>query len=181
MTIPETKDWTWVLQRPCPECGLDIRSFAREDIPAIISANATSWQQALTVSADPAARPAHGTWSPVEYACHVRDLLILCDYRLGLMLIQDDPLFANWDQDQAAVTGRYSEQVPADVAAQLIDAAATAVSRFADVAPGQWLRKGRRSDGAQFTVETFGRHLVHEAVHHWYDVTGVRHSDPHYP
>jgi hypothetical protein len=21
--IPDTKDWTWVLDRPCPECGLD--------------------------------------------------------------------------------------------------------------------------------------------------------------
>jgi hypothetical protein len=83
MMIPET-DWTWVLQRPCPECGLDTRSFAREDIPAIISANAASWQQALTVSAGPAAGPARGTWSPTEYACHVRDLLVLCDYRLGL-------------------------------------------------------------------------------------------------
>jgi hypothetical protein len=31
-------------------------------------------------------------------------------------------------------------------------------------------------DATAFTVETFGRHLVHEAVHHLYDVTGVQHS-----
>jgi hypothetical protein len=37
------------------------------------------------------------------------------------MLTQDDPLFANWDQDEAAATGRYSEQAPAEVAAQLTD------------------------------------------------------------
>jgi hypothetical protein len=177
--IPETKDWTWVLQCPCPECGLDTRSFTREDIPAIIGANAAGWQQALTASADPAARPTPGKWSPVEYACHVRDLLVLCDYRLGLMLTQDDPLFANWDQDEAAVTGRYGEQVPTEVATQIKDAAATAASRFAEVAGDQWLRKGRRSDGVRFTVETFGRNLVHEAVHHLYDVTAVRHGDPH--
>ena len=176
--MPETKDWTWVLHRPCPECSLDTRSFAREDIPTIIGANTASWQQALTASADPAARPAPGTWSPVEYACHVRDLLVLCDYRLNLMLTQDDPLFANWDQDEAAVTGQYGEQALTEVAAQLRDAANTAVSRFAKVAGGQWLRKGRRGDGAQFTVETFGRHLVHETVHHLYDVTGVRYGDP---
>lgn len=178
--IPGTKDWTWVLEHPCSECGVDTSSFARGDIPAIISANAHSWQQALTASADPAARPAAGTWSPVEYACHVRDLLVLCDYRLGLMLTQDDPDFANWDQDQAAITGRYGEQVPAEVVAQLTSAAATAVGRFARLTPSQWLRQGRRSDGVNFTVESFGRHLVHEAVHHLYDVTGARYGDKHY-
>ena len=85
----------------------------------------------------------------------------------------DDP--ATGDQDGPG------EDETAGGAAQLTDAAATAVSRFADVAPGQWLRKGRRSDGAQFTVETFGRNLAHEAVHHLYDVTGIRYGDPHYP
>lgn len=20
--VPDTKDWTWVLERPCPECGV---------------------------------------------------------------------------------------------------------------------------------------------------------------
>ena len=172
------EDWTWVLQRPCPECGLDTRSFAREDIPVMIRANGVAWQDALSGSAGPAARPAPGKWSPVEYACHVRDLLDLCEYRLGLMLSQDDPPFANWDQDEAAVTGRYGEQAPAKVAAQIKDAAATAANRFAEVAGGQWQRKGRRSDGVRFTVETFGRNLVHEAVHHLYDVTAVRHGDP---
>lgn len=175
---PETKDWTWVLRCPCPECGLDTRSFARENISAILGANAATWQQALRESADPSARPAPGTWSPVEYACHVRDLLALCDERVGLMLTKDDPVFANWDQDRAAITGRYGEQATAEVAARLRDAAATAVSRFAEVTGGQWLRKGRRSDGVQFTVETFGRHLVHEAVHHLYDATGARHGAP---
>lgn len=163
-----------MLQRPCPECGLDTRVLARADLPAIISANAAGWQQALTSAAEPAARPAPGTWAPVEYACHVRDLLVLCDGRLELMLSRDNPVFGNWDQDEAAVTGRYGEQPAAGVAAQLTAAAAVAARRFAELAPGQWLRQGRRSDGAQFTVESFGRHLVHEAVHHLCDVTGVR-------
>jgi hypothetical protein len=76
----------------------------------------------------------------------------------------------------AAAIGHYGELVPAEVATEITDAAAVAARGFASVTGDQWLRKGRRSDGAQFTVETFGRHLVHEAVHHLYDVTGVQHS-----
>jgi hypothetical protein len=177
--MPETKDWTWVLQRRCPECGLDTRSLARADIAAAISANAASWQRALSASADPAARPAPATWSPVEYACHVRDLLVLSGQRLGLMLGEHDPVFANWDQDEA-LRG-YGELVPAEVVSEIAAAAAAAASRFAEVTPDQWLRRGRRSDGVPYTVETFGRNLVHEVVHHLYDVTGVRCSGPHHP
>jgi hypothetical protein len=34
----------------------------------------------------------------------------------------------------------------------------------------------RRGDGARFTVESFARYLVHDPVHHLFDVTGARHS-----
>lgn len=38
----------------------------------------------------------------------------------------------------------------------------------------QWNRTGNRSDGAHFTIETFGRYFLHDPVHHPYDVTGTR-------
>jgi hypothetical protein len=82
MTIePDTKDWTWVLRRSCPECGLDT---------------------------------------------------------------------------------------------QLATAAEVIAAHFDDIAPGQWQRTGRRSDGADFTIESFGRYFIHDPIHHLYDVTGTR-------
>ena len=176
--IPDAKDWTWVLQRLCPECGLDTSSFAREDIPAMISANAAAWREILGAQGDLAERPVPDKWSPLEYACHVRDVFRLYDYRLALMLTEDDPLYPNWDQDETAVRERYAEQVPAQVAVQLSEAAESLADRFAKVGGEQWHRTGRRSDGAAFTVETFGRYFVHDPVHHLYDVTGVPHSAP---
>ena len=53
--IPDTKDWTWVLQRPCPECGFDTRGFPVEAVPGIIMANAAGWPPAL--EGDARARP----------------------------------------------------------------------------------------------------------------------------
>jgi hypothetical protein len=91
------------------------------------------------------------------------------------MLTEDDPLYPNWDQDETAVRDRYGEQDPAVVAWQLSEAAQTLAARFTAVSGDQWLRKGRRSDGATFTVETFARYFIHDPVHHLYDVTGVRH------
>jgi hypothetical protein len=172
--IPDSKDWTWVLRRPCPECGFDTQGFPREAVPEMIMTNAAAWPDVLTGAGDARLRPAPGKWSPLEYACHVRDVFRLYDQRLELMLSQDGPLFPNWDQDETAVTDRYGEQDPAEVAAELRQAAFAIAGRFEGVTGDQWQRTGARSDGARFTVETFARYFVHDPVHHLYDVTGQR-------
>ena len=164
-----------MLERSCPECGLDTSSFSVAEIPGMIRANAAAWQRELGAP-DAARRPRPDKWSPLEYGCHVRDVFRLYDYRLGLMLAEGDPQFPNWDQDETAVSDRYGEQDPAEVARQLAADADAIAGRFAGVGGDQWSRTGRRSDGAAFTVETFGRYFVHDPVHHLYDVTGVRHA-----
>ena len=170
MIEPDTKDWTWVLTRPCPECGLDARTIAREDVPAILRRNAAAWPEALAESAGTRTQP--DRWSPLEYACHVRDVHRVYTARLHLMTTQDDPHYPNWDQDATAVEQRYGEQAPATVVRELIAAAEVLAIAFEQVR--DWNRTGTRGDGARFTIETFARYLVHDPVHHLWDVTGTR-------
>ncbi len=173
--IPDTKDWTWVLGRPCPECGLDTASFAREEIPAMVAANAAAWHGPLTA---PGAgdRPRPDTWSALEYGCHVRDVLRLYDYRLGLMLTEDDPLYPNWDQDETAVASDYAAQDPVVVAAELAAAADVVAGHSPAAPPALGPRPARGGYGASFTVETFARYFIHDPIHHLHDVTGTRHA-----
>ena len=102
----------------------------------------------------------------------MRDVFRIYDYRLDLILTIDDPTYPNWDQDETAIAERYDEQEPAVVAAELQAAADQIASRFAAVRDDQWSRTGNRSDGARFTVDTFSQYLVHDVVHHIYDVNG---------
>jgi hypothetical protein len=171
--VPDTKDWTWVLQHPCPDCGLDTQSFAREAVAGMVRANAPAWHQVLTQPGDARHRPSPGRWSALEYGCHVRDVLRLYDRRLEMMLTQEGPQYPNWDQDATAVADRYNEQDPATVAAELAEAAEAIALRFGAVSPDQWQRTGTRSDGAHFTVESFARYFIHDPVHHLHDVTGT--------
>lgn len=138
----------------------------------MVRANAAEWQVVLTGPGDARLRPSAGKWSPLEYGCHVRDVLRLYDYRLRLMLTQVGPQYPNWDQDATALADHYDQQTPAVVADELAKAAETVASRFESLSAEQWARTGSRSDGAHFTVETFGRYFVHDPVHHLYDVTG---------
>lgn len=166
---PDTKDWTWVLEQPCPDCGFDAQAVTADRIPAVIRDNATTWEAVLTL-ADAARRPAPATWSPLEYACHVRDVHRLFDQRVALMLDQDDPRFANWDQDRTAVEEQYGAQDPAVVGSALLDAAEAVAERYESVPPDAWSRRGFRSDGSVFTVESIGRYHLHDIVHHAWDV-----------
>ncbi|MDF1605530.1 DinB family protein [Nocardioides sp. YIM 152315] len=167
--VPDTKDWTWVLDRSCPECGFDASSVTVDRIPAVIRDNATTWEAVLTLG-DAASRSVPTTWSPLEYACHVRDVHRIFDVRVAMMLDEVDPRFPNWDQDEAAVEEGYGEQVPATVATDLLDAAERVAERYESVPPGAWSRRGFRSNGSEFTIETIGLYHLHDIVHHAWDV-----------
>ena len=90
--------------------------------------------------------------------------------RLGLMLDTVDPEFENWDQDVTAVEERYGEQDPATVAAELIEAGERCAARWETVGDDDWQRRGFRSDGSVFTVESFAKYFLHDPVHHLHDV-----------
>lgn len=168
---PDTKNWTWVIERECPECRFDASAIDVADVPALLAANTAQWHALLTGAGPHDVRPVPTTWSPLEYACHVRDCIKIYDYRLQLMLEQDDPPYPNWDQDETAIAERYNEQDPVTVAAQLVAASKSLQAGFASVAGDQWQRTGRRGDGASFTVETFARYFIHDPIHHWADVS----------
>lgn len=165
---PDTKDWTWVLARPCQECGLDTSTFDHDVVPAMLRENAAAWQEVLT-RPQAAARPDPSTWSPLEYAAHVRDVCRVYTERLHLMLTTDAPDYPNWDQDATAVEDRYGEQDPATVARELTAAAERLAADLAQVTGDQWQRTGSRGDGAHFTVDTFARYFIHDPIHHLHD------------
>lgn len=169
--VPDTKDWTWVIDRPCPECGFDPAGLEPAAVASRLRTNAAAWPAVLE-RPGVRIRPDDATWSPLEYAAHVRDVFRLYRQRLALMLEQDDPVYPNWDQDETAVAERYNEQDPRAVASELVDAAAALAEDFDALQAGQWQRRGRRSDGASFTVQTFATYLVHDAEHHRWDVRG---------
>lgn len=166
----DTKDWTWVLDRPCPECGFDAGVVSFAAIPRLVRENAAQWADVLK-RPDVAERPRSDRWAPLEYACHVSDVLRLYDTRLHLMLDEDGPRFTNWDQDETAVADRYGEQDPATVSAELIAAAGTISDSLGAVTVDQLGRTGTRSDGAAFTIDSFARYFIHDPIHHIWDVT----------
>lgn len=168
---PDEKDWTWVLQHPCHECGFDVGTVSGRQVAARLRANAVRWSAVLHRS-DVRARPEPQVWSPLEYGCHVRDVCRVFETRVNLMRLQVDPAFENWDQDATAVADDYGAQDPSAVSAELSAAAEVAAAAFDTVTDGDWERTGRRSNGSVFTIETLGQYILHDVAHHLHDVRG---------
>jgi hypothetical protein len=169
MIEPDTKDWTWVLERACPDCGFEASRFDRSRIGALLRENGAQWPPLLS-HPDVAQRPDDHTWSAIEYACHVRDVFRLFNERLQLMLAEDGARFANWDQDATAVEDDYASQDPVTVGGDVAAAGAALADRFDRVPTDAWSRTGTRSDGAHFTIESFAAYLLHDPTHHVWDV-----------
>ena len=114
-----------------------------------------TWEEVLRGDrAELTLRPDDATWSPLEYAAHVRDVCRIMLARLNLMLVLDDPAFVNWDQDETQQQRDYNAQDPATVARELAAAGDAIATAFELVAESDEPRTGRRGDGSTFTVTT---------------------------
>lgn len=171
--IPDNKDWTWTIRAQCPDCGYNGATFAARDAAHAVRGLAMRWPTIIAKHPAPTARPNESTWAPIEYACHVRDVFRLYEYRLCLMLTHDDPTFPNWDQDETALSDNYLAQDSDVVCGELRHAGLSLGAAFDRVGPNDWPRTGQRSDNKSFTIETFAVYMVHDPWHHLWDVSGV--------
>jgi hypothetical protein len=166
---PDSRDWTFVIIEGCEECGFTPQppGTTSERVRATIPI----WREALAGEGS-RHRPAPTVWSTVEYGCHVRDVCQTFRHRLERMLAEDDPVFANWDQDATAIELQYDRQDPIEVAEELTIEAQAIAAVFETVQADQWERPGRRSNGSIFTVATFAIYFLHDIDHHVHDVSG---------
>jgi hypothetical protein len=167
--IPDDKNWTWVLERSCRDCAFFAGGFETSKTGAAVRDLGTRWADVLGRS-DATKRPSPAVWSPLEYGCHVRDVFRIFDRRLAMMIEQVDPRFENWDQDKTAIDDDYASQRTTVVKDELLVASARLADRFDSVQADQWQRRGFRSDGSEFTVRTIAQYLLHDPVHHLWDV-----------
>ena len=168
----DEKDWTWVLERRCDQCGLAAGDVGFGGIAPRAFVVAAEWVQILRSHPAVEARPEPSVWSPLEYGAHVRDVYRVFDERLAAMLDRDNPTFADWDQNQTARLTRYAEADPEQVAIDLEQAAHGLIARIEPIPDRDWARPGTRSNGSTFTVGTLLQYFLHDVVHHLWDVTG---------
>ena len=170
-STPDDADWTWVLTRPCPDCGFDASGLSVDDVPAILRDAATRYAVRLA-EPDARIRPSAGVWSPLEYSCHARDVCDVMRARLEQILDGggEQVPFANWDQDKTAAQAQYWRADPAVVQHEVTSRFEAAATAYARPVGEQWEWPALRSNGSRFTARTLALYFVHDIRHHLWDV-----------
>ena len=167
----------------CAQCGFVFAELDPPDIPASLRHGAEVLRHALE-RADAAGtarrRPRPGVWSPLEYTCHVRDVLFIQRDRVLLALVEDVPGFAPMYRDERVALAGYDDEDTGEVADELVMGASMLGKLFARLSPPQLSRRCLYNypETAERDLTWLGRQTVHETVHHRGDVAWALAADP---
>jgi hypothetical protein len=122
--------------------------------------------------ADVGTRREPGTWSPNEYGCHVRDVLLVQRERVLAARRTVRPSFEPMGRDERAEHDGYAGQDPDDVARQLTDAANLFANVLTRLQAQDWERTLMYNypEPAERSLRWVAVHTVHEVNHHLLDV-----------
>jgi hypothetical protein len=156
----------------CAECGF---SYDPGDVPA---AARTVRERAdeiagimRTAGADLRSRREFDVWSPLEYACHVRDMLLVQRERILSARRTDGFVCESMGRERVEFDG-WAEQEPADVARQLADAALMLANVLDRLDAQAWKRETvyLYPQRATRPISWVALHTVHEVHHHLLDI-----------
>lgn len=163
--------WEIAAVTVCVECGFRYDQVAAEEAGAAIVAEAG--EVAGLLGGDGVReRPRDGVWSALEYACHLRDVLLVQRERVLLALREEQPLAVPMGRDERAGQEGYNEQDPADVDRQLRDAAALLANVLGRLPVEAWERTLLYTypEPAARSLRWVAAHALHEVRHHRRDV-----------
>jgi DinB superfamily len=156
----------------CRECGFAyVLDRAPDSGPAIVQGVA-ALAVILTDGGQSLMRPEPRTWSPLEYGCHVRDVLLVQRERVLAARRIDCPSFDAMGRDERVEHDGYAQQQPADVARQLTDAAGLFANVIARLGPLDWERTAIYGypERRERSLRWVAVHTEHEVRHHLLDV-----------
>jgi hypothetical protein len=159
----------------CDGCGFDYELERAERAGVAIVAGAAELADVLERDdVDLRTRRRTEQWSPLEYGCHVRDVLLVQRERVLIARRADTPSFDPMGRDERVVHDGYAELDPRDVARQLRDAALLLDNVLARLGPDEWERTVMYNFPAPWerSLRWVAEHTEHEIVHHLLDMRG---------
>jgi hypothetical protein len=156
----------------CDECGFRFSSVTVANASTQVELIATRYRHVLTANAENSRlrrRPAERVWSPLEYAAHLRDVLLLFGRRVDAILQEFEPQLEVIAHDDEVARGKYN-QLDVPVLTEQLSAATRGLAvGLEGLHPEEFARRGFRNDEAR-TVLEIAQRALHESHHHLVDI-----------
>lgn len=161
----------------CPGCDFVFANLAVADIPDRMRSFGPRYGALLAGVAPEKLRqrPEPDVWSALEYAGHIRDVLLVQRDRFVLAIHGDTPDFVPMFRDERAESLAYAADDPQTVAAEIAFAANLLARLLARMDNDQRARRCQFSYPTPREVDLLwmSRHTCHEGEHHLKDVHDV--------
>jgi hypothetical protein len=156
----------------CEECGFEYDLGVAEAAASDVVDGVSRLIALLQDGDDLGRRREPEMWSPLEYGCHMRDVLLVQRERVLAARRMDTPSFDPMGRDERVEHDGYAEQDPSDVARQLTDAATMFANVLTRIGPGEWERTVTYNypTTQERTLRWVAVHTVHEVRHHLLDI-----------
>jgi len=157
----------------CDECGFE---YDLSTAPAAGSAIVDGAREVCALLKDPPGdlrtRRRPQTWSPLEYGCHLRDVLLVQRERVFAARRMDRPSFDPMGRDERVEHDGYAEQQADDVARQLDDAAGLFANVLSRLGHDEWERTVTYNYPERWerSLRWVAVHTLHEVQHHLLDI-----------
>lgn len=117
-------------------------------------------------------RPARGVWSRLEYACHIRDVLLVQRERVLMVRRGHEDQALPMGRDERVEHDGYNDQQPTDVAVQLEHSGLLFDGVLRRLAPEDWNRTivYRFPERTRRSMRWVAVHTEHEVAHHLADI-----------
>lgn len=166
----------------CDQCGFVYSDHDRSSVAAEIADLGPNFSSILRSDSPNApgldrlsSRPSADVWSPLEYGCHVRDVLIAQRERLFLALVETTPRFAPIYRNDRVLLARYAEESPNQVGTEIAFAAAMAAWAFDGLDSSAWDRTCIYNfpEPSERSLLWLAQHTLHEGRHHLRDIEQI--------
>jgi hypothetical protein len=166
----------------CAECGFDSTHLTVPDAVAGLRSMGRRWRELFPDQPDEALRrrpaPPRGSgadaksevWSPLEYAAHTRDLLLLFATGVPEVLGGDRPTYPAVEPDPPGFDHGYNDLDPTTVLTELAANADRLAAAAAGARSEAWDRTARIGD-TEPDATWLLFHALHDASHHLRDVS----------
>jgi hypothetical protein len=124
-----------------------------------------------TVEAIPAAlldrRPQSEEWSVIEILVHVRNVVMLVyGMRIRQLLFQDEPTFANYDEERHLLTASRQQMPVAEILDMIETDHQQTVRLLSTLAEQEWQRQGHHPEFGTMSIEFLAQRFARHATEH---------------